>query len=107
MLGHHLQIENARVPDFGGTYDAARADAVVHGAPCLAQPGPRSYPFQWKATCRSISEHGSPAFRDLTAMRSLFAHRQQFAHDVRTLSRLLITRFVMDTGESMVCCSYI
>jgi hypothetical protein len=45
MLGHHLQIETrARqiVGCFGDTYDAARADAVVHGAPCLALPDPLS-----------------------------------------------------------------
>ena len=76
MLGHHLQIENACVPD---TLAALRCGSCGHSSAWGLHVWriPVLYPFyqEWRVICRSISEHGSPAFRDLITMRSLFAHR--------------------------------
>ena len=69
-------------------YDAARADAVVHGAPCLAQPGPLSVlprvesdmPFHLptRLACKQRSHSD-----EITVCTS-----PTFVHDVRTLCRL-------------------
>ena len=67
-------------------YDAACADAVVHGAPCLAQPGPLPVPVEsdmplhlrTRLAC-TLRSHGD----EITVSTS-----PTFAHDVRTLCRL-------------------
>lgn len=59
--------------------DAAYADAVVHGAPCLlklTQPGPQSVPVESDMPLHLRTRLACT--RDLIAMRSPFRHRQYF-----------------------------
>jgi hypothetical protein len=79
-------------------YDAACANTVVHGPPCLAKSCPLSVLVE-RATCRSISEHGSPELRDLMAIKSLFAHRQRLP---MTFGLRAVCRHVIRNGYSRV-----
>ena len=78
MRGRQLQISDRnrlRATCFG----AARVDAVVHGAPCLARSGSLSVLPRVEGDMSLHLRTRLTALRDLMAMRSLFANRQNLS----------------------------
>jgi hypothetical protein len=104
MLGNFIfQIESLARQIQGSTIRCGLGGCIsgmgLHAC-LLVPPGPLSVPEE-RVTCCSISERGSPALKDLMAMRSLFRHRQYLPMTFG-LCAVEHGRFVMNIRKSML-----